>query len=77
MRQVGRRTAVDLTASEEAAVAAALSVAVTAKGAICGMTQAGPRGAEPRLLLEMVEVAKAVGKRLLDSLDHFLASQHG
>ena len=48
--QVGSALAVDLTAAEEECRDAAVQVAVTSKGQICGITQRGAQGISPEYL---------------------------
>lgn len=48
--QVGSALAVDLTAAEEECCDAAVQVAVTSKGQICGITQRGAQGVSPEYL---------------------------
>ena len=48
--QVGSALAVDLTAAEEECRDAAMQVAVTSKGQICGITQRGAQGVSPEYL---------------------------
>ena len=48
--QVGSALAVDLTAAEEECRDAAVQVAVTSRGQICGITQRGAQGVSPDYL---------------------------
>ena len=68
----------DAAWDEEAAATSRLSVAVNAQGDTCGMQLTGAGGVSAAKLLDLIDVARVVGARVLRRLDrHLLRSDGG
>lgn len=50
-------------------MSSALSVAVNAKGQLCGVTKRGSAGIDPSVISDMLSVARRIAKRLLAKVD--------
>mmetsp|Transcript_24732 Transcript_24732/g.53946 ORF Transcript_24732/g.53946 Transcript_24732/m.53946 type:complete len:286 (+) Transcript_24732:43-900(+) len=73
--QVAAAFALDLSLKEECCAGTTLHVAVNSQSQLCGVTQEGPRGVDPSMMVAMLEKAQAHGAQLTRGLDHFLAEQ--
>lgn len=76
VHQAGPCYVVDCTDAEEQCATAQLQCVVDVKGQVCGTNLSGARsaGIDPAALLEMVEVARVVGPRLIQAMDKYVVS---
>nr|GEX19238.1 exosome complex component RRP42-like [Tanacetum cinerariifolium] len=61
LTKVGRHYIVDATLEEESQMSSAVSVSINRQGLICGLTKRGGANLDPRVILDMIPVAKHFG----------------
>jgi len=66
---VGRHYIVDATSEEESQMSSAVSVSISRKGQICGLSKRGSAGLDPSVISDMISVARHISEQLINKLD--------
>ncbi|CAN1121088.1 Exosome complex exonuclease RRP42 [Linum perenne] len=69
LTKVGGHYIVDATSEEESQMSSAVSVSISRKGHICGLTKRGSAGLDSSAISEIISVAQCSSKQLMIKLD--------
>ncbi|KAJ6873944.1 exosome complex component RRP42 [Populus alba x Populus x berolinensis] len=69
LTKVGRHYIVDATSEEESQMSSAVSVSISRKGHICGLSKRGSAGLDPSVISDMISVARHISEQLINKLD--------
>ena len=71
---MGRHHIVDASSEEESRSVASLTVGVTQKGVITGVTKRDSKGIDASLVVDLITTASRIGKKVNDRVDALILS---